>query len=523
MLIKNVLITTLVCSAIFGCMQSRATKPVAPDELSGRAYLHFPTELRAETPHDVDRRLQRELTRKGKFNEVQRLFDVLAWQNFVSLNWPASADGEARARITDEGKPRWTSWKESYEVYKPDGGTPLPWGESEFPENFKLSDAGVGKVLFRTGKFSHLNVRKKNNANVDDEIDQAFTSPIWDQNGNILRYEVLMNKSEFDYVVSNKLYNLDGQIVFAENGGKVAFPSASRDKVGAIELKLAWKIIDKKNDIRSRFLRQYAWVMNEDGTYSRAEVGMVGMHIALKTDSSPQWIWATFEHVDNLEANSLERFDGKPVKPLFYDPNCPICPINVYPELSGDYSEGKIKRNQIQRVLPIAQETQDLNARVQALLAGNGSVLQHYQLIGTQWPTEPSAKPYPVSQHSSTNPPALPEAITNKSGGKPTPTYLTNMIMETYFQGATEVGAGNAKYNTAIANTSAWHQIQGNKQYGANNTRIFGTESCMGCHYSSSITVGEKVGSNGEKQAIAGEPGSADFSWLLGLKAQFKQ
>ncbi|MFT5084031.1 MAG: hypothetical protein ACI9Y1_002083 [Lentisphaeria bacterium] len=483
----------------------------------GGAYLHFPNKLTPLAPHDVDIALKTTLNREKKFDQVQRLFEVLSWQNFVALNWPTDEAGKPKNKIDEFGDAVWNGWKESYEVYQSNGAKPLPWGEHSLPSNFNVAEynsTGVDKILFRV---NGAGIHSK--ANVDDEIDQAFTGPIWDQNGNILRYEVLMNESEFDYLVSNTLYNIDGQIAFSKSDKKLVFPSANREEVGAIELKLAWKIIDEKHDIPSRFYLQNAWVYNEDGTYSKALVGMVGMHISLKTQSSPQWIWATFEHVDNLEANPLLSVDGKALKPLFYDPNCQICPVNVYPDLKGDYTQDSQneKRNQIQRVLPLTKSTQDLNASVQEILKRNNSVLQYYQLIGTQWPTDPTSTPYPVSGHTDKNPPKLPEAVTNKSGGNPTPVYLTNMVMETYFQGATTTGKGNEFFNTKLGNIEAWHQIQGFKENGTNTQRIFGTEGCMGCHYSAAIATGvDKDGA-----AIYGAANTADFSWLLQLKAKF--
>lgn len=126
-----------------------------------------------------------------------------------------------------------------------------------------------------------------------------------------------------------------------------------------------------------------------------------------------------------------------------------------------------------------------------------------------------------VTEHSAANPPQLPDAITNKSGGNPTPTYLTNMTMETYFQGSTAGGSDVTLYNTTIANTTAWHQIEGFQQYGNVSYLIFGTEGCMGCHYSASIATGKTI-FNGEPVATYGASATADFSWLLQLKAQFK-
>ena len=53
-----------------------------------------------------------------------------------------------------------------------------------------------------------------------------------------------MNEVEFDYIVKNELYNLDGQIKFSENGNKVVtFTSGYKKKQGAIETKLGWKIM----------------------------------------------------------------------------------------------------------------------------------------------------------------------------------------------------------------------------------------------------------------------------------------
>lgn len=499
------LLAALVAISTSGIAQSKS-----PD------HLNFPARLIPDAPHDVDQALQKKLTAAKKFDEIQRLFEILSWQNFVALNWPHDAKGKAHPRVSHKGDPGWIHWKESSEVYLPDGRKPAPWGVQELPPDFKAEQPGHALVLYRTSKASQL---KK--ADIDDEINQAFTAPIWDQNGQLVRYQILINRAEFDYLVNNELYNIDGQIAFSKANKSVAFPSASRKQIGAVELKLAWKVIDPKNDIAERFFTQHAYVFNPDKTYSKALVGLVGMHITLKTQSSPQWIWSTFEHVDNLETNPLTKVHGKKLKPSFYDPDCDICPINRSPGIDTDYTNSKTPKNQIQRVRPISKATEQLNKQVQQLLGNQQSVLQYYQLIGTQWPTEPSAAPYPVSEHNASNPPQLPDAVTNKSGGKPTPVYLTNMVMETYFQGATDASGGVSGYNTNIANATAWHQIQGFQQFGSNNQLIFSTESCIGCHYSGAIATGETV-TDGKRTAIYGKPASADFSWLLQLKAQFK-
>ena len=478
-------------------------------------HLTFPS-LASKFYYDVDEKLHKKLTKQERLVEVQRMFEIQAWQWFIKLNTPSFSTG----------KLEWESWKESYEVYKEDGSKPSKWGVRDLPPDFTLSDDR--RVLFRTNRMDLRNI-----ANVDDEINQAFTAPIWDRNGNAVRYEVLMNQVEFDYIVKNQIYNYDGQIAFSKKNKALDFPEATRSKPGAVELKLAWRILDPEKDIASRYLSMDAYVINEDKvSYSPALVGLVGMHISVKTKTAPQWIWSTFEQVDNLRTNRLKSVDGKQLLPTFNDPNCEICPVNVYPNLDGDYTNNKIDKatgereikNQIQRIIPITKETAELNAYVQELLGGIDSVLQYYELIGAQWPTDPSAKPYDVTKHNANYPPTLPDAVTNKSGGKPMPVYLTNMTMETYFQGASLTLPNqiyNAGYNQELGNQAAWHQIQGFQSYGTNPNRIFGTESCMGCHYSAAIAVGEKI-VDGKKTPIFGDPQSADFSWLPQLKAHFK-
>ena len=170
--------------------------------------------------------------------------------------------------------------------------------------------------------------------------------------------------------------------------------------------------------------------------------------------------------------------------------------------------------------------TQALNEEVRGILRKADSPLQYYQLVGTQWPTQPTKKPYTVYASDDTTTRVLPESVTNKSGGMPTPVYLTNMIMETYFQGATDGGEGVFNYMTA--NEPAYLQIEGFPKNTKNSgVSIFGTESCIGCHSSASIAIGDTI-ENGIRKPIFAtrvENNSAtigDFSWLLQLKANFK-
>ncbi|MGY5351273.1 hypothetical protein ACXGQW_01655 [Wenyingzhuangia sp. IMCC45533] len=547
---KNLVITRLGLVLILSILLFVSCKDKAAsldnhysDYDSERApYLKFPTPLSPETPWDVDRKLQKKLTDKGKFSEVQRMFEILSWQWFVSLNWPTDDKGHPKDHLSDDGTPEWFKWKESYEVFRPNGEKPTPWGTFNYPIGFPTDlETNNAKILFRSNKFVDFT-----HPDIDDEIDQAFTGPIWDQNGNITRYEVRMNQVEFDYILKHELYNYDGQIEFSKTTGDVNFPEGNRTDEGVIEIKVAWKVLEE-SDIKSRYFSTKGYVISQDGTYTKKDVGMVGMHISSKTESAPQWIWTTFEHIDNLEVNELDVIDGKPLKASYYDANNPTAAINVFPDTVGVAKP----KTQIQRVLPISEATKELNISVRSILREANSKLQYYQQIGTQWPTNPSSKPYTyggVGGAANDTIYTLPASVTNKSGGMPTPVYLTNMVMETYFQGGTIVGDGdqivqtfqrkdtNGKYKTQhvdtlqgydiyMANEPAYFQMNGGPMgYDTANSQkiIFGTESCIGCHFSSNIATGYTLDTNGNKIPVFdSRPSSADFSWLLNQKPSF--
>ncbi len=487
--------------------------------------------LGPQVPPDVDTKRVAELNAAKNFPAVQRLFDELSWQSFVALNWPQDEAGKPKSALTDTGTLPWETYSESYEVFKPDGSTPDPYGapRKTLPPigSDDLPNQGDAALAAQGHRILH-NLSSTGSLNVLDEVNQAFSSPLWDQRGNLVHYEVLLNKSEYDYLVQNELYNLQGQVAFTEKGNKVVFPSSEygSKKEGAIELKLAWRILTK-DDIASRYLVEKAYIVATEPTrWVEFKVGLIGMHIDHKTKSSPQWIWSTFVHVDNLQVNDLAAFgpDAKdhPKAPSFTDPNCEYCPTNVVPQPD---SKG-LRKTQVSRVVPIPKATQEYNQKVQAVLAELGSPLQYYELINTQWPTDPSAPPAAID--------SFPDNITNKSGGKPTPVYLINSIMETYFQSGAAgkvqlvVGGGTPVDipstnggNTPLEYAEGFCSSVGDNCGDAGSHLVLSTESCMGCHSSAPVATAG-TGTDPTKYTF-GKQLSADFSWLLNRKAQPKQ
>jgi hypothetical protein len=240
------------------------------------------------------------------------------------------------------------------------------------------------------------------------------------------------------------------------------------------------------------------------------------MHIAHKSTSSPQWIWSTFEQVDNLSVSDVAPADGKPSnrKPSLFNPGCEICVPNQPPIFSGGHW-AMSPPTQVWRAIPIPADKQALNAEAQAALGQAGSVLRYYQLIDTQWPTQPNVPPTPWTA-------GLPGAVDNKPGGNPTPVFLTNITMETYFQGGVQPACRQEELPNNVSCPPppplAWEGKAVPAGPPADATPIFATESCMGCHSSAGIVTAYDPAT---KKKTTGGQLTADFSWLFSQKAQW--
>src|SRR5690606_20360818 len=130
---------------------------------------------------------------------LQHDFDVLSWQTFVAINWPALANGlpDTDAQIGKPDAPTvWESWKESYQIFLSNGQTPAGWNQPS-PPPAACQGLESGRVLQQVGKVP----------DVLDEFIQPFkTGPLIDQSGQYARNEIVVNQAMFDGIVDNGLY-----------------------------------------------------------------------------------------------------------------------------------------------------------------------------------------------------------------------------------------------------------------------------------------------------------------------------
>lgn len=357
---------------------------------------------------------------------LQHDFDVLSWESFIALNWPANKDGTPKNKLTigenESGLTVWQSWKSSREIFLPNGKKPNKWGKSE---NLPVVCDSISKEDLEKRIITLTQVGKT--PNVLDESGEPFqTGPLIDQNGNYTRYEILSNQVMFDYIVDNELYSRKGQKTFSKDAD-FPFSNPDKGKEGAIMVKAAWIKMEGKYD-SSKFHTAYALVYDnpheQEGVQSSCslvKVGLVGFHIAHKTKGDPQWIWSTFEHIANaptknekLNLDFYNFHNPKSDYPLNEPPARPWNPANV----------GTIP-TKVERVIPIDEPTKNLNKMYQDALKENykNSVWANYELVSTQWPTDA-------------------ENVSDQTG-KPAPTFLANTTLETYIQGTVQQTSSN--------------------------------------------------------------------------------
>jgi cytochrome c len=318
----------------------------------------------------------------------QRAFNLFSWQTFLALNWPAGerrGESDAGKRIGDPGARVWETWPETSEVYLPDGRRPAPWDS-------RASLAPI-KRLYRTQQKNAALGAAVQPTGADGTLPVTLT----DRNGHLVRFEIRMNRIAFDYVVAHRLYDPRVQA----RAEAVSFPE------GAIIAKAAWRELARGEE--TRYLTRDAELCDERGRdCRRSTVGLVGFHLMVKTKSAPQWVWATFEQVDNVAGDH----------PSFFETACRDCDNVINRQTPAGVP------NQVVRMTPIPAADPDcaspepndnvaaLNRAVAAALADQGT-LAYYELVNTQWPLVPG-KPATVFQAA--------------------PPLLANTTLETFIQ-----------------------------------------------------------------------------------------
>jgi hypothetical protein len=234
--------------------------------------------------------------------------DEYAWRAFVAVNWPASVHRRAadeRRALGAPGPVVWETWQNAADIFLDDGRDPGAWVAEREPPAF------AAERRFETASLKDLpNPR---------HIVGGHMVPLEDPVASARRLtETRMNRAAYEYLRAHELYNLDGQLAAVASTAGVHFPS------GAMLVKARWRPIRAEERARYHTVE----VRLADG--SLRLYGLTALHIAAKI--LPQWLWATFEHVDNRSLTDGEGWQ-LPSRDAFacagMAPNCERIPAGL--------------------------------------------------------------------------------------------------------------------------------------------------------------------------------------------------
>jgi len=352
--------------------------------------------------------------------------DCFAWQSFIALNWPTGTG----VTVKDFGKPGdisptvWETYREAAEV---------------FGDGSSATQAGGVKQLSRTSKFGTIDL---------SDIFQAGSGNHWltSQRGDVTHYEIRLNDAEFKFITTQPNFDLRtraGQLACAQQPGKpdpevfppsghiggLNLPSGSfagwvdtdctgkptvysgKDRVGSIEIKAAWIRLPDDHSLDYRYKTAMARVWDPKTKKSvNATVGLVGLHILRKTPGAQQWLWSTFEQIDNSPDEGGANGWSAPKLPTqgqrkpspgytYFNPQCDPkkdptygCRHNFPPRPCGT---GGIcmpfdAPMQVTRLNPVDDTANTVTGYVWGLLAQQApnSVFNYHRLINVQWPSK---------------------------------------------------------------------------------------------------------------------------------------
>lgn len=177
--------------------------------------------------------------------------DRFAWELFVEANRPAAAPNLVS----------WQTWISTFTLYADPCSKPQ-WPAS--PQSVPLSPSGLETIIH-----NHL---------------VSGSSPF----NSSEREQVMLNRAAFDYIVDQEIWFAEGVQARAVRS-EIDFPS------DAVMLKSNWRVINE--DEKARYHWQHVTMPDGNGGNEVVLVGLNAFHIISKV--LPNWLWSTFEHIDN--------------------------------------------------------------------------------------------------------------------------------------------------------------------------------------------------------------------------------
>ena len=314
-------------------------------------------------------------------------FDSYSWKAFAAL----VCDGSTGQRDfagprTGDGPRIFETYKSAWEIFHA-GTVTTDFDRREDPRYNPCGPQASDGALIIASPTKFVDIEEVGLAGV-------FFGPLPAQNHTYVHYLTQFNRQSFDYLT---------KVLAANTTTGINFP------VGSLNVKSAW--VEMSGLDAKRFYTRKAWIRTSASGCTETTVGLVGLHIVQKTPLNPNWIWSTFEQVDNAPDDPGPAC--KSVAPhTFHNSKCDRMPTPPNIPSNDPYAAPKNVYNVV-RAPFISTLTGKANGAYQAKLAN--SVWKNYELVMTQWQLPNSAHTFPDIETSAS--------------------AFANTVMETFLQG----------------------------------------------------------------------------------------
>jgi hypothetical protein len=348
-------------------------------------------------------------------------FYLWSWQTFLFTMQADPASGDKRPRLLTYDTPA--------DLFGPRVAL-------AFPSASRL--AGGAQTLLRLAPRVE---KQPGPTNVSDILQAGSRGVVVDQNGRPILYQVHLNGAFSKFVRDHGFSDLDK---LKNAKADLEFPT------GVVELKSSWRVLRQNETAKGLFttramVPRLINIADKDGKSliatdpnqaTEETVALLGLHVVGVVAGHPEFIWATFEHVDNAPdlPNGLDPHGTAPVDNsrnwTLYAKGTPAASSNkktVPPQLRLD--EAKQVLAPVTHVFresafggsPHANLITGLTNSVHQQLPPELDVWKHYFLVGALWLRNPAQDFKPDMEFSDLN---------RLEGAK----LLSNSTMETFTQ-----------------------------------------------------------------------------------------
>lgn len=299
------------------------------DEVSGVVDTSFTINIKPFPPQDLDS------------NATPKQLVQFAWEEFLALNWKSSFDKNG---LRDSPDTLWSYNNDTlpypalnvWETYahrselRPWNDTMLPF---DAPPHYSI---GTKPVAIENASFKLFD--NLDESNEIGSCNMFARTNLYGTKHQVL-YQAKVNRDEYEYIrtnykdkasllkaTSNTAANIksyaayyggakntcncpkDSNVVCLPCGGAPRNDGSGKTYTGTMEIKSAWRELTKEDDPTKFFTRKviyYTKGATENSIqYHNKIYALIGLHIIHKTVNYPDFVFATFEHVD-VEKDSM--------------------------------------------------------------------------------------------------------------------------------------------------------------------------------------------------------------------------